>query len=38
MPADLYTRGFVMLAVGLVFLVVCQWVFSRLENKFAERL
>lgn len=38
MPDDLYTRGFVMLAVGLVFLVFCQWVFSRLESKFAERL
>lgn len=38
MPSDLYTRGFVMLAVGIAFLVTCQWLFSRLESKFAERL
>lgn len=38
MPSDLYTRGFVMLAVGVVFLFVCQWLFTRLEGKFAERL
>lgn len=38
MPEDLYTRGLVMLAVGVLFLILCQWVFSRLENKFAERL
>jgi len=38
MPEDLYTRGLVMLAVGVLFLILCQGVFSRLENKFAERL
>lgn len=38
MPEDLYVRGFVMLAVAVVFLAGCQWVFSRLESKFAERL
>ncbi|WP_307854127.1 ABC transporter permease [Nocardioides palaemonis] len=34
----LYTRGFVMLAVGLVLLVVGQWVFARLEKSITERL
>lgn len=38
MPDDLYTRGFIMLGIGIVFLGVCQLVFSRLESKFAERL
>jgi len=38
MPPDLWERGFIMLGVGVVFLVVCQLVFSRLESKFAERL
>ncbi len=38
MPSHLYARGFIMLAVGLVFVFVCQWLFSRLESKFAERL
>jgi ABC-2 type transport system permease protein len=38
MPDHLYTRGFIMLAAGVVFLVACQWMFSRLESKFAERL
>lgn len=34
----LYTRGFVMLAVGLVLLVLGQWVFARLEKSIPERL
>lgn len=38
MPNHLYTRGFVMLAVGVVFLFFSQWLFTRLESKFAERL
>lgn len=38
LPADLYTRGLIMLGIGVVFLIVCQWVFTRLEGKFAERL
>ena len=38
MPAHLFERGFVMLAVGAVFLLVCQRIFTRLEGKFAERL
>jgi ABC-2 type transport system permease protein len=38
MPDDLYTRGFIMLGVGIVFLFVSQLIFSRLESKFAERL
>jgi ABC-2 type transport system permease protein len=38
MPPDLFERGFVMLAVGIVFLLVCQKIFTRLEGKFAERL
>jgi ABC-2 type transport system permease protein len=38
MPPHLFLRGFIMVAVGAVFLTGCQWVFSRLEGKFAERL
>lgn len=34
----LFTRGFVMLAVGVVLLVVGQWVFARLEKSIPERL
>jgi ABC-2 type transport system permease protein len=37
-PDDLYARGFIMLAVGLVLLVVGQWVFARLEKTVPERL
>ena len=35
---DLYTRGLVMLVVGLVLLAVGQFVFSRLEKTVPERL
>jgi ABC-2 type transport system permease protein len=38
MPDHLYTRGFIMLAIGMVFLLACQVLFTRLEAKFAERL
>ncbi len=38
MPDHLFTRGLVHLGVGLVVLVVAQLVFTRLENKFPERL
>jgi ABC-2 type transport system permease protein len=38
MPDDLYLRGFVMLAVVIVILGLCQLAFSRLEGKIAERL
>ncbi len=34
----LFTRGFIMLAVGVVLLVVGQWVFARLEKSITERL
>jgi ABC-2 type transport system permease protein len=34
----LYTRGFIMLGVGLLMLVVGQWVFARLEKSIPERL
>ncbi len=37
-PDHLYTRGLVMAALGVVFLVIAQRVFARLEGKFAERL
>ncbi len=37
-PGDLYSRGFVMLGVGLVLLVAGQWVFARLEKTIPERL
>jgi ABC-2 type transport system permease protein len=36
--SDLYSRGFIMLGVGLVLLVVGQIVFSRLEKTIPERL
>ncbi|WP_281390822.1 hypothetical protein [Nocardioides mesophilus] len=38
MPPDLFTRGFVMLAICLLFLGFSQIVFSRIENKVPERL
>ena len=36
--SDLYSRGLVMLVVGLVLLGVGQFVFSRLEKTVPERL
>jgi ABC-2 type transport system permease protein len=36
--SDLYPRGFVMLGIGLVLLVVGQWIFARLEKTIPERL
>ena len=38
LPANLWELGFIHLGVALVSLVVAQLIFSRLENKFAERL
>lgn len=38
LPSHLITRGLVELAAGLVVLALSQALFSRLENKFAERL
>ncbi|MDQ3615948.1 MAG: ABC transporter permease [Actinomycetota bacterium] len=38
MPDHLLTRGLIVLAVCVVILGFSQWVFSRLEGKFAERL
>ena len=37
-PPDMYVRGFITLALCLVFLWFAQKLFSRLENKFPERL
>lgn len=37
-PDHLLTRGAIMLVVALAFLAFSQWVFSRLESKFPERL
>jgi ABC-2 type transport system permease protein len=37
-PPDMYIRGFITLALCLVFLWFAQKFFSRLENKFPERL
>jgi ABC-2 type transport system permease protein len=37
-PDYLYTRGVFMVLAGIVFLVVCQMIFTKLERKFAERL
>jgi hypothetical protein len=38
MPDDLFLRGGVMLLLGVVFLLACQYAFSRMESSFAERL
>jgi ABC-2 type transport system permease protein len=38
MPDDLFTRGLAHLGVALVALVIAQLVFTKLENKFPERL
>ena len=38
MPDDLISRGLLMLGICLVMLVFAQWLFTRLEGKFAERL
>jgi ABC-2 type transport system permease protein len=38
MPDALLTRGFIILGVCLLFLVLAQFIFTRLEAKFAERL
>lgn len=38
MPDHLFTRGFIVLAACLVLLAFAQWIFTRLEGKFAERL
>jgi hypothetical protein len=38
MPDDLLTRGGIVLVVCLLWLVMAQWLFTRLEGKFAERL
>lgn len=37
-PPHLIERGWIMLAIGIVFLLLSQLVFRRLENKFPERL
>jgi len=38
MPPDLFARGAVMLVIGVIFLLLCQWMFTRMESRFAERL
>lgn len=38
MPDHLFARGLIVLAVCLLLLALAQWIFSRLEGKFAERL
>jgi len=38
MPDYLFTRGLIVLAVCLMLLALAQWIFTRLEGKFAERL
>jgi ABC-2 type transport system permease protein len=38
LPAHLYERGLISIAVGLLFIVFAQKVFSRLESSFAEQL
>jgi ABC-2 type transport system permease protein len=38
LPEHLFTRGLIVLAISFVLLAVSQWVFARLEGKFAERL
>ena len=38
MPDHLFTRGLIVFAVCLLLLALAQWIFTRLEGKFAERL
>jgi ABC-2 type transport system permease protein len=38
MPDHLFTRGLIQLACCLVFLLIAQMVFTKLERKFPERL
>ncbi len=38
MPPDLFVRGGIMLVAGVLFLLGCQWAFTRMESSFAERL
>jgi ABC-2 type transport system permease protein len=38
LPDHLYLRGLIHLGAALLILALSQWVFSRLENKFPERL
>lgn len=38
LASHLFERGFIMLGVSLVLLVVAQWVFARLEKRVPERL
>jgi ABC-2 type transport system permease protein len=38
MPEHYFRLGWIMLGVSLVALALCQWAFSRLEGKIAERL
>jgi hypothetical protein len=37
-PSHLILRGIIMLAVAVIFLGICQLIFSRFEGKLAERL
>jgi len=37
-PPDLFERGFIMLGISLVLIVIAQKVFARLEGKFPERM
>jgi ABC-2 type transport system permease protein len=37
-PPDLWARGLIMLGASVVFLVVAQWVFTRLDDKIPDRL
>jgi len=37
-PDDLYVRGLIMLGISAAFLVLAQWVFSRLDDRIPERL
>ncbi|MGH3446129.1 MAG: ABC transporter permease [Nocardioidaceae bacterium] len=38
MPAHVFERGFIMIGVAILFVVIAQLVFSRLEGRFAEML
>jgi hypothetical protein len=38
LPEDLYLRGLVLVALGLLFVAFAQKVFTRLEASFAEQL
>ena len=38
LPAHLWERGLILLGASILFLILAQWVFSRLDDKIPDRL